>query len=478
MRRLVVAALVLAAGGVLTGPAASSPPTPQLHCKYGAKYVTRMIHGHKRRAKVCKPRPKTKPAADLSITVQPFLERITAGNQLVYEVKLENLGPTTAQDVQVSVSFPAGAQTDASFYVIGSTGPDNPSLGCEGSSEEENSPFVWRCRMSELEVVDRNPDAVSPSAELRFVVEPDVAGPLNIEVNTQAGTQTRDPRPDNNHLTSPIDVLPGPASADLALALDAAPTPATLTDDLTVTARVTNNGATEATSVQLTVLLPLGTQLIAQLEPISDDETCPSYSDSPVTVTLCWPVIQPGETVERHITLAPVGSPPPVLETDAVVSAHTPDPHLADNRTHASTPLQPFAPLPGVDLVAHLEHPVTYEGYVVFPFGIANKGTDAENLGHGILSLSGPIGQISLAFLGPIAQPPGPIGPCPSVPGALDCFVSLPSGARANGFVYAESSGSGTVHATVTAKPHGTDANPADNTATASIDVTARRARR
>jgi hypothetical protein len=314
---------------------------------------------------------------------------------------------------------------------------------------------------------------------LRFVVEPDVAGSLNIEVNTQAGTQTRDPRPDNNHLTSPIDVLPGPASADRALARDASPSPATLTDYLTVTARVTNNVATEATSVQVTVLLPLGTQLIAQLEPISDDETCPSYSDSLSTVTFCWSVIQPGETVERHIALAPVGSPPPVLETDAVVSAHTPDPHLADNRTRTSTPLQPFAPLPGVDLVAHLEHPVTYEGYVIFPFGIANKGTDAENLGHGILSLSGPIGQISLAFSGPIAHPPGPIGLCdPSVPGSLDCFVWLPSGARGNGFLYAEISGSGTVHATVTAKPHGTDANPADNTATASIDVTARRERR
>ena len=48
MRRLALAALLLALGGVLAGPASSSGQAPQLTCKYGSKYVTRIVHGHKK----------------------------------------------------------------------------------------------------------------------------------------------------------------------------------------------------------------------------------------------------------------------------------------------------------------------------------------------------------------------------------------------------------------------------------------------
>jgi len=61
MRRLALAALLLALGGVLAGPASSSGQAPQLTCKYGSKYVTRIVHGHKKRVKVCKKKPKPKP---------------------------------------------------------------------------------------------------------------------------------------------------------------------------------------------------------------------------------------------------------------------------------------------------------------------------------------------------------------------------------------------------------------------------------
>jgi len=127
MRRLALAALLLAVGGVLAGPASSSGQAPRLTCKYGFKYVTKIVHGHKRRVKVCKKKPKpkpppAKPKADLRLTMSSTLHQATAGNHVVYTVLAENKGPQIADATTITMYLPPGK---ADLYGYG--GSSEPS---------------------------------------------------------------------------------------------------------------------------------------------------------------------------------------------------------------------------------------------------------------------------------------------------------------------------------------------------------------
>ena len=124
MRRLALAALLLAVGGVLAEPASSSGLAPQLTCKYGFKYVTKIVHGHKKRVKVCKKKPKpkpppAKPKADLQLTMSSTLDQATAGNHVVYTVLAENKGPQIADATTITMDLPPGK---AELYGYGGSG--------------------------------------------------------------------------------------------------------------------------------------------------------------------------------------------------------------------------------------------------------------------------------------------------------------------------------------------------------------------
>jgi Domain of unknown function DUF11 len=461
-----VAVLVIAAPAVSSGAKRSSP---EARCKF----VTKLVKGHRKRVKVCKAKPKPKPPgprADLTVSIKPSLDRITAGNQLLYDVKVENLGPEPAAAVEVSVAFPADSEAEpGSIYAVGSEGISE--VACEGSSEEGNGPFVWHCKVDQLQPRDTDGEAGTPSLRLSFVAEPEHGGPFAVEAKAEAGT--KDSHPENNRATASIDVSDGPASADLSVAVQAAPDPATVPDDFVETVRVTNHGPTEATSVRTTVLLPLGVELVDVRGP-TVSEQCPySYALSPSTVTLCWSVLQPGDSAEAKITLAPTGTAPPTLETNLVVSTYTPDPDLADNRAAAATPVAPFHPSPGVDLVAFLYAPQLQdegeEHYVVVPFGLGNRGAENGQGAHLVLIASGPVEETGFGFSGPFNEPP--TGPCERTDsGTIDCVVrSLESGLRVSGFFYAKLAGTGPLKVTLTAIPAAQDANPADNTASVSF---------
>ena len=125
MRRVVLAALVLALGAVATGSASPSQQAPQLTCKYGFKYVTKIVHGHKKRVKVCKKKPKPKPPppqADLDLEVDSTLDQVTAGNHVSYSFVVENKGPQIADGTSLSVDLPPG-KTDV--YGYGGNGDSN-----------------------------------------------------------------------------------------------------------------------------------------------------------------------------------------------------------------------------------------------------------------------------------------------------------------------------------------------------------------
>src|SRR5262245_41762590 len=109
MRSLGLAALILALGAVPAGSASPASQAPQLTCKYGFKWVTKVVHGHKKRIKVCKKKPAPKPPppkADLELTMRSTLDQVTAGNHVVYKLLVENKGPNPVDGVAVAVDLP------------------------------------------------------------------------------------------------------------------------------------------------------------------------------------------------------------------------------------------------------------------------------------------------------------------------------------------------------------------------------------
>jgi len=471
MRTLASAALLLAAAGLLSTSPAPAAKAPDLQCKYGFKYVVKVVRGHKKRVKVCKAKPRPKPRADLVVTLEPSMKSITAGNRLRYVATLDNLGPATATDVEVSVTFPAGAVLSGATSVSSSGTEISSLVSCEGSSEDGSSGFTWHCTLAELQP-NAPPEEAAPqhALELRFEAEPEDGGPFTVVAAAKA--TTGDAHPANNRVASTIDVHPGPARADLSLSLHTAPGPVTFPDDVVETIEITNHGPTEATSVRVPMLLPLGATVVSVDGPLP---TGGCYTGPELlSTTLCWDVIQPGETIQATVTLGTLGTAPPTLDTAAVVTSYTADPDLGNNRASTTVPTQPFAAVPGVDLVARVYPPIFYDNYAAVPIGVANRGTGDGRGGHIVVIGSGPFLESGAAFIGNVEE----AGPalCGGGEGAaIDCeIVSLPSGERIAGYFAGEVTepGQGSVH--VTAVAPGQDANPADNIATISFPVAPR----
>jgi hypothetical protein len=225
-------------------------------------------------------------------------------------------------------------------------------------------------------------------------------------------------------------------------------------------------------------LLPLGAEL-ADVQGEGFSEQCPGSGPGSFTVTLCWDLVQAGTSVTAKIVLAPLAGAPPTLETNLVVSAHTPDPDTTDNRTTTVAPLTPFHPGPGVDLVAFVSSPrlvsprliADADRYIVIPFAVGNRGSDEALGAHLILTVNGPVTNGAIGFGSPGARTI--LGPCePTDPATLDCLVSsVTSGGRASGYFYAQLTGAGEVRMTMRAVSATTDANSSDNTATATFQA-------
>ena len=340
MRRVVLAALVLALGAVATGSASSSQQVQQLTCKYGFKYVTKIVHGHKKRVKVCKKKPKPKPPppqADLDLEVHSTLDQVTAGNHVSYSFVVENNGPKIADGASLSVDLPPG-KTDV--YGYGGSGDSN---ACTVSASPTSNHI--ECNFGKLGVESEDVEGESAYGVLGVRLEPTQLGDYTIAAKATASTA--DPTPANAAATTPLRVLAGPPSADLSVSLSSSPTPASVPDGFTETISVTNDGPTEATDVFVTVLLPQGA---SATQPAPVDNTHRGVH----RLLSLWLRLRhdrarlfrrrrqrrDSDGVDFDLALDPLAGDP---EVDAVVGSYTRDSNLANNRASGETALQPFS---------------------------------------------------------------------------------------------------------------------------------------
>jgi uncharacterized repeat protein (TIGR01451 family) len=445
MRRLVLVPVVFALGGILAAPATPSRQAPHLTCKYGFKYVTKIVHGHKKRVKVCKKKPLPKPQADLHLTLSATLEQVTAGNHVAYSVVVENKGPAVATNLTLSVDLPPG---DAELN--GSGGSVEPD--CNLTKQQSSNHL--ECRFSELAPESDTESGISSYEAMRMLLEPDTPGDFAASAKITFGAQTVDPHPADDAATKPLRVLAGPATADLDVGVSSSPIPASVPEGFTETVSVTNHGPTEATDVYVTLLLPQGATALPEIpfdieNLLFSASLCGFYPYGLLsTAIVCFDSVGSGETRTETLDIAPSIRSPATLRTDAVVSSYTRDLNLGDNRTTTETPLEPFTPAPGPDVRVAFGHLQDFSAgkAISIPFRLSNLGLGDVRSPTVTASIDPP-----LQTLGFGVSAEGDIECNESSAGTAECkFGGLPSDAHLVGTLYSESVPAGSYTATVT----------------------------
>lgn len=362
-------------------------------------------------------------AADLVLTKRGDPEVVIAGTTraLTYTLVVTNNGPSSAQNVVVSDTLPSGFSLDEA---------NPPPSTQSGQQLNWNLSTLARGATRTITVV------VSIGSDVRGVIN-------NTATVTSA---TTDPAPDNNSQTEPTTVN---GQADLALTktdqVDPVTAGALVIYDLTMT----NNGPSDATGVVLTDTLP------ASFVFQTSTPGMPTCTLSGNTVTCNLGTILPGanETVviRAFSTIAGV-----FTNRSGVFSAET-DPNTANNTASEETTVQPvdlsLAKVDGPD-------PVLVTGTLNYTLTVANAGPNqATNV---VLTDTLPAG---MTF-----QSATPV--CSHTSGIVTCTLG-------------NINNMGQQVVTITVKPTqvGTfvnnasvtstepDLNPADNTATASTNV-------
>ena len=240
---------------------------------------------------------------------------VNAGGTLTYTATVTNNSPTTATQLTVTDTLPAGS----TFVSATGTG--------------------WTCTQAGGTVTCTRPTLATGAAPaITIVVTAPNAGPLGDTASVSATTP--DPTPGNNSATTTTAVnAPG---ADLSIALTDAPDPVAAGGMLTYTAFVQNNSATTAaTNLVVTDTLPAGVTFVSA---VGTGWTC-TQAGTTVTCTRATLAALAAAPAITFIVNAPAAGG--MISDTATVSATTNDPTPGNNTATATTAVN--APV-GADL--------------------------------------------------------------------------------------------------------------------------------
>jgi len=129
-------------------------------------------------------------------------------------------------------------------------------------------------------------------------------------------------------------------TADLALAVVAAPNPIGIGNPATFTYTITNNGPEEASGVTLTDTLPAAGATFTATN--AGQGSCAAPSGAPVTVVCNVGAIAAGASANVSVQLTPTAAPGPLTDS-ATISSTTVDLVAGNNSASASVPVSDFA---------------------------------------------------------------------------------------------------------------------------------------
>lgn len=257
-------------------------------------------------------------SADLSLT-KTGDATADAGTNLEYTITVTNNGPSTARDVVVRDTMPAGV----SFVSVSM----EPPVGSCTNGQPNGGRL--ECGLGNL--------AGGASVEITVIgrVAVDLVPGTILFNEAIVSSATADPDNSDVRASVPTEVT---ASADLSVTKSGSPDPVTAGNELKYRVVVTNAGPSDAQAVVLTDTLPAGTTFVS-----STGAVC--AADEPGEVVCALGTFAQGER-EIVLTVA-VGADVPDgrLTNTVTVSSPTPDPNTENNTFTTTTAVETYADL-------------------------------------------------------------------------------------------------------------------------------------
>ncbi len=276
--------------------------------------------------------------ADLSIDkADAGSDPVEVGGNITYTFDVTNNGPSTATDIHVTDTLPAGLTFESTSDSCTAVGQDvDCDIGVLLSGNTETATIVVSAG-----------GAASPSVDNTAEV---------------AGAED-DPNTGNNSDTETTTVNP---AADLSISKDdAGSDPVDVGDDIVYTLSVTNSGPSGATAVEATDTLPAG----LTFNPAGSDAACTEVGG---VVTCDYGAVASGDTEDLTLAATTDAAATPSVDNTAEVAGAEVDPDPGDNSDTETTTVNGTADLT-IDKTA-TNGPVNAGEFVVYEIEVTNNG--------------------------------------------------------------------------------------------------------
>ena len=247
-------------------------------------------------------------SADLGVLILDAPDLLVVGNEVTYEIGVQNLGPSAASGVWVSNVLPAGFRVVSAWILPaqGAVTTNGNVVVCSG--------IVLDTVISNILVVIKGVPSIVGDSIAAFTV----------------GGMQPDPILANNTVTIPSTVLPIP---DLAIGLTGFPEAVVPGSNVTYTISVTNLGPAFAAAALVTNVLPAGVRLLAT--------NATQGTVSTTNNVLIWNVGTISNGARASLINVVATSVNGTLTNSATVAASGPDPNPANNSATVTTLVAP-----------------------------------------------------------------------------------------------------------------------------------------
>ena len=267
-------------------------------------------------------------SADLSLTKGDAPDPVAAGTQLVYTLQVANAGPSAAANVIVNDVLPAGVSVDS----VSATGGASCNAGVPGDPFQPTA-----CAFGTL---------IAGAAETMTITVTVLPGTVGILHNdARVVSDTVDPDGQNDLAAADTTVTP---QADLRVEKFDFPDPVVAGESLTYQVRVTNEGPSTATVVELSDDLPPETSFDGYTI-LGGSGACVLLLTPAPQVVCSLNDLEPGAFVDVFIDVTVDASVPDgtVISNSATATTAAADPNAANNTATEDTTV-----LAEADLVA------------------------------------------------------------------------------------------------------------------------------
>ncbi|MDJ0768748.1 MAG: hypothetical protein QNJ12_08135, partial [Ilumatobacter sp.] len=286
-------------------------------------------------------------SADLAVAKVLDTSPVVAGEDVTWTVTVTNNGPSDAQNVSVADTLPA----NVTFV---------STAGC--AEDPDGSPI---CSLGTIAA------GASASYTITGLLAADAADGSTIANSAAVSSDTADPTPGNDSVTTPD--APVTTSADLAVAKVLDTSPVVAGENVTWTVTVTNNGPSDAQNVSVADTLPANVTFVSTAGCAEDPAGNPTCSLGTIAA---------GATASYAITglLAVDAVDGSTISNQATVASSTADPDGFNNTvSSAPAPVTTSADL-GVAKVLDTS-PVVAGEDVTWTVTVTNNGpSDAQNV--------------------------------------------------------------------------------------------------